>query len=85
VWYLISVGMLRSIRSRFQADDRVRATVVWRDVVEGLRWLWTHRALRLIALAAGGLQLVISGVGLVVIVSTRIRLPASSCRVSFGH
>jgi Transmembrane secretion effector len=78
VSYLISVGMLRSIRSRFQADARVRATVVWRDVLEGLRWLWTHRALRPIALAAGGLQLAISGVGLVVIVSARDQDAAAS-------
>jgi hypothetical protein len=64
--------MLRRIRTRFQAaDDRLRATVAWRDVLEGLRWLWTHPVLRPIALTAGGLQLAISGVGLVVIVSAR--------------
>jgi MFS family permease len=76
--YLVSVGMLRSIRSRFQADDRMRATVVWRDVLEGLRWLWAHRVLRPIALATGGLQLAISGVGLVVIVSARDQDAAAS-------
>jgi predicted MFS family arabinose efflux permease len=77
--YLISVGTLRSIRSRFQAtDDHVRATTVRRDVSEGLRWLSTHPVLRPIALAAGGLQLAISGVGLVVIVSARDHHAAAS-------
>ena len=72
VSYLISVSTLRSIRSRLQvADDRMRTTVIWQDVLEGLRWLLRHPVLRPIALTAGGLQLAISGVGLVVIVSAR--------------
>ena len=72
VSYLISVSTLRSIRSRFQvSEDRVRAAAIWQDVLEGLRWLLKHPVLRPIALTAGGLQLAISGVGLVVIVSAR--------------
>ena len=72
VSYLISVGVLRSIRSRFQAADRHRSiAALWRDMGDGLRWLWTHPVLRPVAFAAGGLQLAISGVGLVVIVSAR--------------
>jgi predicted MFS family arabinose efflux permease len=39
------------------------------EVAEGVRWLWGHRSLRSIALTAAGLQVGISGISLVAIVS----------------
>lgn len=72
VSYLTSVGFLRAVRSRFQnSGERPSTAGLRRDILEGLRWLWTHPVLRPVALAAGGLQLAISGVGLMVIVSAR--------------
>lgn len=41
------------------------------EVTTGLRWLWNHPTLRLIALVASSLQLAISGIGLVAIVAAR--------------
>ncbi|NUR60717.1 MAG: MFS transporter [Catenulispora sp.] len=41
------------------------------EVTTGLRWLWNHPALRLIAIVASSLQLAISGIGLVAIVAAR--------------
>lgn len=41
------------------------------EVVEGVRWLWNHTSLRLIAIVAAGLQVAISGIALVAIVVAR--------------
>ncbi|MEV5721081.1 MFS transporter [Amycolatopsis mediterranei] len=52
-----------------EAPDEQRS--LRREVTEGVRWLWRHGQLRLIAITAAGLQVAISGVGLVAIVLAR--------------
>ena len=67
-----SATALNAVRTRFESaelaehQDRMKS-----GVVAGLRWLWRHPILRPVSLAAGGLQIAISGVGLLVIVGAR--------------
>jgi predicted MFS family arabinose efflux permease len=70
VSFLISAGALRSVRAQFQRRrENVPAARLRDDVLLGVRWLSAHPVLRIVALTAAGLQLAISGVALVVIVS----------------
>ena len=84
------------MRSRFRAEDSAEdsaddgaedsadgepsAATLREEVTEGVRWLWRHGPLRLIAITAAGLQLAISGIGLVAIVKAR-DLGASSATI----
>ncbi len=63
-----TTAKVRLVRPRVEesAKSGLRA-----DVVEGVRWLWSHRGLRAIGLLAAGMQVAISAVGLVVIVTAR--------------
>ncbi len=79
VSFLASALCLSLVRADFRASPpgggtrkRLRA-----EVGEGVRWLWEHRALRLIASTAAGLQVAISGVALVAIVTARDASPAA--------
>jgi predicted MFS family arabinose efflux permease len=70
--FLASVICLSFVRTSFRQGSRPdKAGSLWFDITEGLRWLWRHSALRLIAIVASGLQLAISGVSLIVIVAAR--------------
>ncbi|MEU6153459.1 MFS transporter [Actinosynnema sp. NPDC047251] len=74
--FLVSALCLAFVRTDFRDGDSPSAGSTPRgslraEVVAGVRWLWNHAALRLIALTAAGLQLAISGVTLVAIVVVR--------------
>jgi predicted MFS family arabinose efflux permease len=78
VSYAVSVVCLIGVRAPFrerQADgatgDAAERPKLRTEVAGGLRWLWSHSALRLIAIVASSLQLAISGIGLVAIVAAR--------------
>jgi predicted MFS family arabinose efflux permease len=78
VSYTVSVVCLLGVRAPFrerQADGATGAAAerpkLRTEVAGGLRWLWGHSALRLIAIVASSLQLAISGIGLVAIVAAR--------------
>ncbi|MFD0200891.1 MULTISPECIES: MFS transporter [Saccharothrix] len=72
--FLASALCLSFVRGRFRdeavAEPKPRRSLR-ADVAEGVRWLWEHSALRLIAITAAGLQVAISGVALVAIVVAR--------------
>jgi predicted MFS family arabinose efflux permease len=73
--FLGSAICLSFVRSRFRSDpgDEQQAPrgSLRAEVATGIRWLWNHGALRLITVTAAGLQVAISGVGLVAIVMAR--------------
>ncbi|MFI6480694.1 MFS transporter [Nonomuraea sp. NPDC050663] len=71
--YLASALCLSFVRAPFRRDDAPPAAGgdLRAEILDGLRWLWNHSALRLIAVTGAGLQVAISGIGLVVIVSAR--------------
>jgi predicted MFS family arabinose efflux permease len=78
VTFLASALCLAPVRSRFRRDDDDRQAApgestgtLRAEVAEGVRWLWNHSSLRLIAVTAAGLQIAISGIGLVAIVRAR--------------
>ncbi|MFJ6673452.1 MFS transporter [Actinosynnema sp. NPDC091369] len=79
VSFLASALCLALVRTDFRADSRAEPARdgLRREVSEGVRWLWGHRPLRLIALTAAGLQVAISGVALVAIVAARDASPTA--------
>lgn len=69
--YAASVIALRCVRSEFQERRAPAPKNLWREIGEGIRWLWSRPVLRFVYLATGGLSLAISSVALVVIVLAR--------------
>ncbi|MEV0678530.1 MFS transporter [Actinosynnema sp. NPDC050436] len=74
--FLASALCLSFVRGDFRSADAPGRTVRSRgslraEIAEGVRWLWDHRALRLIGLLAAGLQVAISGIALVALVVVR--------------
>ncbi|MFT7839293.1 MFS transporter [Saccharothrix sp. BKS2] len=68
VSFLVSALCFASVRADLR-PERVERRSLRAEVAEGVRWLWRHRGLRSIALTAAGLQVAISGIALVAIVS----------------
>ncbi|MFE9748043.1 MFS transporter [Saccharothrix saharensis] len=77
VSFLASALCLALVRADFRAEPALALGSVRTEVSEGVRWLWGHRPLRLIALTAAGLQVAVSGVALVAIVAARDASPAA--------
>lgn len=72
VSYAVSALALLLVRPRLQQEDRPAVETRLRtDIAVGMKWLLSHRVIRLVAITAAGLQLAISGVALVVIVATQ--------------
>ncbi|WP_158841386.1 MFS transporter [Saccharothrix deserti] len=71
--FLASALCLSFVRGDFRSEETEPAQrgSLRAEVSEGVRWLWNHTALRLIAITAAGLQVAISGVALVAIVVAR--------------
>lgn len=70
--YLVSATATARVRLvRPQPVDEPEKPSLRNDIAEGVRWLWRHRGLRAIGLLAAGMQVAISGVGLVVIITAR--------------
>lgn len=68
VSYALSVATLLGIRARFDRERKAPRRDLGHEVAEGLRWLWANRLIRYMALLTGGLNLVLAGVPLLVIV-----------------
>jgi predicted MFS family arabinose efflux permease len=70
--YGVSVVALLSVRTKFHQGSRPQTKTRLRaDIAEGIKWLWNHPIIRLVAITAAGLQLAISAIVLVVIVTAR--------------
>ncbi|HWO67898.1 MAG TPA: MFS transporter, partial [Umezawaea sp.] len=69
VSFLASALCLAFVRADFQDSEPVVRRSLRVEIAEGVRWLWGHSTLRLISLTAAGLQVAISGVALVAIVT----------------
>lgn len=70
--FAVSAAAVAAVRAPFHhPDHQVRTTNLRSDAAQGLRWLWGHPAIRALALTAAALQVAISGVSLVVIVSVQ--------------
>ncbi|HET6386726.1 MAG TPA: MFS transporter [Armatimonadota bacterium] len=79
VTYLISVISLGFIRVPFQADREVnRKRNLYKDILEGLRFLWDDRRLRALALTSWTLSLLYAPVPLAMIVLARDQMHASA-------
>jgi MFS family permease len=79
VSYLVSALSLSLIRIQFQEErskDK-RQESVWRNIGEGLLWLWKHPLIRFMAILTGGLNLITAGRVLIIIVLAQ-RLHASA-------
>jgi len=69
--YAISVATLLGVRARFDRERAAPRRELHHEVAEGLRWLWENRLIRYMALLTGGLNLVLAGVPLLMIVVAR--------------
>ncbi|GAA1286231.1 MFS transporter [Saccharothrix xinjiangensis] len=76
VSFLVSALCFASVRADLRPEPAERRSLR-AEVAEGVRWLWGHRTLRSIALTAAGLQVAISGISLVAIVSAGDASPAA--------
>jgi predicted MFS family arabinose efflux permease len=68
VSYAASVLSLTAIRARFQGERRAERQRLWREVGEGLSWLWHQPLIRFIALLTGMSNLTSAGFVLIIIV-----------------
>jgi len=66
--YLVSVGTLLAIRTRFQQERQQQIFHLGRDIREGVVWLWGQPLLRYMALLTGGNNLIFAGIDLILIV-----------------
>ena len=66
--YIVSVLSLFFIKAQFQEERSVKPLRLWKEIGEGLSWLWHHPVLRFIAILTSGLILPVSGYGLIIIV-----------------
>lgn len=74
VSFALSACALSAVRAPFSAPkptERSGETHLTAEVLGGVRWLFSHPVLGRVAVAAGLLQVAISGVGLVVILDVR--------------
>jgi MFS family permease len=49
----ISIWLLTTLKGEFRANSQGSTENVWQETFEGLRYLWSHRILRTLAVAAG--------------------------------
>jgi MFS family permease len=68
VSYAASVLSLTAIRARFQGERGAARQRLWREVGEGLTWLWHQPLIRFIALLTGMFNLTSAGFVLIIIV-----------------
>jgi len=68
VTYTISVASLLRVKAPFRIEDAPPQRNLWREVAEGLRWLWANALIRYMALLTGGLNLVNAATPLIFIV-----------------
>jgi MFS family permease len=66
--YAVSVCSLFFIKTQFQGERIAQKLHLWRDIKEGLSWLWHHKLLRFIAILTFGLNTPCTGYVLILIV-----------------
>jgi MFS family permease len=66
--YGVSVGSLFLIRATFQEERAVVRRKLWAEITEGVLWLWHHALFRFMAFLTGGINFVLSGSSLILIV-----------------
>lgn len=66
--YALSVLSLLRINTPFQEERAPTARKLWREIKDGLLWLWGHQLIRSMALLTGGLNLLMGGYSLLAIV-----------------
>ncbi len=67
--YAASVCSLLFIRSEFQEERTAKQKQnLWKEIGEGLRWLWHEPLVRFIAILTGGITFPVVGYGLILIV-----------------
>ncbi len=71
--YIVSVLSLFFIKARFQEERTIERQHLWKEIGEGLLWLWRHPILRFIAILTCGLILPVSGYGLIIIVLAQLQ------------
>src|SRR6185437_11778909 len=80
VSYAVSVATLLGVRARFEGKRVAAPRELHHEVAEGLRWLWENRLIRHMALLTGGLNLVLAGTPLLMIVIAK-RLGAGDAQI----
>ncbi len=74
VSYLVSVSSLGFIRTPFQGDRTAgRDRNIWREIGEGIRWLWSRPLIRYMAFLTGMLNFVGGGMPLIIIKLTQLQ------------
>jgi MFS family permease len=68
VSYAVSVCSLFFIKTQFQEERVAQKLHLWKDIKEGLSWLWQHKLLRFIAILTFGLNTPCTGYVLILIV-----------------
>ena len=71
--YIVSVLSLFFIKAQFQEERSVEPLHLWKEIGEGLSWLWHNPVMRFIALLTSGLILPVSGYGLIIIVLAQMQ------------
>ncbi len=66
--YVVSVISLLFIKTAFQEERAAPRGSLWREILEGLRWLWHQPLIRFLAVMIGGMNLTGVGYSLIVIV-----------------
>ena len=73
VSYIVSVLSLFFIKAQFQEERSAKPLHLWKEIGEGLSWLWHNPVMRFIALLTSGLILPVVGYGLIIIVLAQMQ------------
>lgn len=68
VSYIASVISLLFIKTEFQEERSAAPRKLWREIVEGIHWLWHHTIIRFLAVLVGGINFCSAGYVLIVLV-----------------
>ena len=72
--FAASAALIASMSGKFTADRGRAPGTVRADIVEGLRWLWRHRALRTLALLGGVMNMIFTGLFAIFVLFAQERL-----------
>jgi MFS family permease len=68
VSYLASICSLLFIKTEFQEERIAAPGKLWKEILEGIRWLWHHSVIRFLVVLVSGLNLCSAGYVLIVLV-----------------
>ena len=71
--FVVSVGTIAAIRSGFRTDAPTERDRLHREVAEGFRWLWANPFIRATSLMFAGVNVIVNGLMLAVVVVARDR------------